>query len=66
MTVASPRADAEPGPQRIVVAARIETSDAGAVEVVFQRPVRAITPGQAAVFYDGARVLGRGWIHACG
>jgi tRNA-specific 2-thiouridylase len=30
--------------------------------VVFSRPVRAVTPGQAVVFYDGVRVLGRGWI----
>ncbi len=32
------------------------------VFVTLEEPVRAITPGQAAVFYDGSRVLGRGWI----
>lgn len=34
------------------------------VRLVFDRPVRAAAPGQAAVLYDGNRVLGRGWIEA--
>jgi tRNA-specific 2-thiouridylase len=34
----------------------------GSVEVCFQTPQRAITPGQAVVFYDGDRVVGGGWI----
>ena len=36
--------------------------DPGRVEVVFEEPQRAVTPGQAAVFYDGDLVLGGGWI----
>lgn len=34
----------------------------GAAQVDFAEPQSAITPGQAVVFYDGARVLGGGWI----
>jgi len=32
------------------------------VEVHFDEPQRAVTPGQAAVFYDNDLVLGGGWI----
>ena len=34
----------------------------GQVRVDFDRPVRALAPGQAAVVYDGDRVLGGGFI----
>ena len=36
----------------------------GSVEVVFDEPQRAISPGQAAVFYVGDEVIGGGWIAA--
>jgi tRNA-specific 2-thiouridylase len=32
------------------------------LELKFRLPQKAITPGQAAVFYDGETVLGGGWI----
>ena len=42
-----------------------DAADATRARVVFDAPTRAITPGQAAVFYDeatGASVLCGGWI----
>src|SRR5882757_2666859 len=58
-------------PMRVVVKIRhrhepalatIEQADADEILVTFDQPQRAITPGQAAVFYDGGVVVGGGWI----
>src|SRR5437773_2596704 len=42
--------------------AQIEVSGTDEMMITFDQPQRAITPGQAAVFYDGDVVVGGGWI----
>lgn len=44
------------------VGASLERIGDDGIEVHFDRPQRAVTPGQAAVFYDDDRVLGGAWI----
>ncbi|HUL34681.1 MAG TPA: tRNA 2-thiouridine(34) synthase MnmA [Candidatus Eisenbacteria bacterium] len=43
-------------------AATIEALPDGRARITFDSPQRAVTPGQAAVFYDGDAVLAGGWI----
>lgn len=43
-------------------AARVSPSDGARARVEFDEPQFAVTPGQAAVFYDGDEVVGGGWI----
>jgi len=42
--------------------ATIEATGPDEILATFEQPQRAITPGQAAVFYDGDTVVGGGWI----
>ena len=50
-----------PAPARVEV---VSSRARGEARVEFLAPQRAITPGQAAVFYDGEEMVGGGWIAA--
>lgn len=63
--------EALPAPTRVLAKIRyshrgamcmIEANGDGTVKCIFEEPVRAATPGQAVVFYDGEYVLGGGTI----
>jgi tRNA-specific 2-thiouridylase len=56
----------EPAPALLTVADGPACPAGRHAEVRFERPQRAITPGQAVVFYRGSRVLGGGIIAASG
>jgi tRNA-specific 2-thiouridylase len=45
---------------------RVTVTGPDSFAVEFAEPVHAITPGQAAVVYDGLQMLGGGWIDAAG
>jgi tRNA-specific 2-thiouridylase len=45
-------------------AATIEATGSDEMLIRFDEPQRALTPGQAAVFYDGDIVVGGGWIES--
>ncbi len=54
------RVDAQPRYRSKAEPATVEPLDGGRVRLEFQRPQRAIAPGQICAFYDGGRLLGGG------
>jgi tRNA-specific 2-thiouridylase len=67
ISIASPsapvRAEVKIRNKHLAAAATVSpTLDPMCVEVRFDEPQRAVTPGQGAVFYSGDLVLGGGWI----
>jgi tRNA-specific 2-thiouridylase len=56
------RAEVKIRNKHLAAAATIHPAGDSRVEIRFDEPQRAVTPGQAAVFYSGEVVLGGGWI----
>jgi tRNA-specific 2-thiouridylase len=48
------------------VVSRVRPLADGRAEIEFDQPQKGVTPGQAAVFYQGTRVLGGCWIDSPG
>lgn len=59
---AATRAEVKIRNKHALASATLFPSSNNRVRVAFDAPQRAITPGQAAVFYQGEVVLGGGWI----
>jgi tRNA-specific 2-thiouridylase len=43
-------------------AAIVNPTGNSSAQVIFESPVKSITPGQSAVFYEGEDVVAGGWI----
>jgi len=52
--------DAQPRYRAKAEPAVVEPIDDGKLRLLFERPQRAIVPGQICAFYDGGRLLGGG------
>jgi tRNA-specific 2-thiouridylase len=48
--------------KHLAASATLRPIDSTTIDVTFDEPQRAVTPGQGAVFYSGELVLGGGWI----
>jgi len=58
--------DAQPRYRAKAEPAQLEPLDDGRIHLKFQRPQRAIAPGQICALYDGGRLLGGGVFESVG